>query len=316
MKNRIWIDGCFDLFHFGHANALRQAKGLGGTLICGINSFDDIYKNKGIPVFTDEEREEIVKSCRWVDEVVSKVPYSPSVELIKKFNCDYAVHGDDLACDENGVDVYAETKALGLFKEIGRTKNISTTEIVGRLLLQEKKITVQNQQSTEESLFYKNMKEIFKLPCKKKEGTVVFIDGIFDLYHAGHCKAIENAKKNGDYLIVGLVSDSLAKEYLKVSPILNENERYLVLMSNKYVDEIIMSPSNFDEDFIRKHRISKVFRSPDIKDLSRFQNVKENFIFDNTPNPFSELSTEKIVNRIILNYQLFLKRQNSKISND
>jgi cytidyltransferase-like protein len=28
---RVWSDGCFDMVHFGHANACRQAKALGGT---------------------------------------------------------------------------------------------------------------------------------------------------------------------------------------------------------------------------------------------------------------------------------------------
>ncbi|VDQ16291.1 unnamed protein product [Trichobilharzia regenti] len=35
---RVWVDGCFDLVHFGHANALRQAKALGDQLIVGVHS--------------------------------------------------------------------------------------------------------------------------------------------------------------------------------------------------------------------------------------------------------------------------------------
>jgi len=35
---RVWVDGCFDMVHFGHANALRQAKGLGTKLIVGVHS--------------------------------------------------------------------------------------------------------------------------------------------------------------------------------------------------------------------------------------------------------------------------------------
>jgi len=43
---RVWVDGCFDMVHFGHANALRQAKGLGTKLIVGVHSDEEIAKHK------------------------------------------------------------------------------------------------------------------------------------------------------------------------------------------------------------------------------------------------------------------------------
>lgn len=43
---RVWVDGCFDMVHFGHANALRQAKQLGTKLIVGVHSDEEIAKHK------------------------------------------------------------------------------------------------------------------------------------------------------------------------------------------------------------------------------------------------------------------------------
>ena len=43
---RVWVDGCFDMVHFGHANALRQAKQLGTKLIVGVHSDQEIAKHK------------------------------------------------------------------------------------------------------------------------------------------------------------------------------------------------------------------------------------------------------------------------------
>lgn len=46
----------YDMVHFGHANALRQAKALGTKLIVGVHTDEEITKHKGPPVFTEEER--------------------------------------------------------------------------------------------------------------------------------------------------------------------------------------------------------------------------------------------------------------------
>lgn len=53
---RVYMDGCFDLMHYGHANALRQAKSLGDELVVGVVSDEEIVKNKGPPVLSMEER--------------------------------------------------------------------------------------------------------------------------------------------------------------------------------------------------------------------------------------------------------------------
>jgi ethanolamine-phosphate cytidylyltransferase len=53
---RIWVDGCFDGMHYGHGNALRQAKQFGSQLVVGIHSDKDILKHKGKTVFSEEER--------------------------------------------------------------------------------------------------------------------------------------------------------------------------------------------------------------------------------------------------------------------
>lgn len=44
------------MVHFGHANALRQAKALGDKLIVGIHNDAEITRHKGPPVFTQDER--------------------------------------------------------------------------------------------------------------------------------------------------------------------------------------------------------------------------------------------------------------------
>lgn len=55
-KVRVYMDGCFDMMHYGHANALRQARALGDELVVGVNSDEEIKANKGPPVMSMDER--------------------------------------------------------------------------------------------------------------------------------------------------------------------------------------------------------------------------------------------------------------------
>jgi len=132
---RTYIDGCFDIMHSGHYNAIRQAKALTDILVVGVHSDDEIRKHKGPPVMNNEERLATVRACKWVDEVVFDTPYNPSLELLIKLNCDYCVHGDDLSTTADGRDAYAEVKEAGRMKVVKRTEGVSTTDLVGRLLL-------------------------------------------------------------------------------------------------------------------------------------------------------------------------------------
>lgn len=53
---RVYMDGCFDMMHYGHCNALRQARALGDQLVVGVVSDTEITVNKGPPVTPLEER--------------------------------------------------------------------------------------------------------------------------------------------------------------------------------------------------------------------------------------------------------------------
>ncbi|MFL2940523.1 MAG: glycerol-3-phosphate cytidylyltransferase [Marine Group III euryarchaeote CG-Epi4] len=66
-----YTTGVFDLFHIGHLNILRRAREKCDKLIVGVTTDEllKVYKNKS-PIIPFEERISIVKSIRYVDEVV------------------------------------------------------------------------------------------------------------------------------------------------------------------------------------------------------------------------------------------------------
>ncbi len=68
-----YTTGVYDLFHIGHLNLLRNAKGMCDKLIVGVTTDDLVsYKNK-IPVIPFEERLEIVRSVRYVDAAIPQI---------------------------------------------------------------------------------------------------------------------------------------------------------------------------------------------------------------------------------------------------
>jgi len=87
------------------------------------------------------------------------------------------------------------------------------------------------------------LKEISSF-LKKSNKKIVTINGSFDLLHPGHLKILEEAKSQGDILIVGLNSDLSIKSYKgEKRPIISEKNRAKMLSALECVDYITL----FDE---------------------------------------------------------------------
>lgn len=97
----------------------------------------------------EQDRYKAAAACKWVDEVVEGAPFVTSLEVLRKYNVDYCVHGDDIITDADGNDCYAEVKKAGMFRTVPRTHGVSTTDLVGRMLL----MTKTHHQSSDTSLY-------------------------------------------------------------------------------------------------------------------------------------------------------------------
>ncbi|XP_054393388.2 ethanolamine-phosphate cytidylyltransferase isoform X1 [Pongo abelii] len=157
---RVWCDGCYDMVHYGHSNQLRQARAMGDYLIVGVHTDEEIAKHKGPPVFTQEERYKMVQAIKWVDEVVPAAPYVTTLETLDKYNCDFCVHGNDITLTVDGRDTYEEVKQAGRYRECKRTQGVSTTDLVGRMLL----VTKAHHSSQEMSSEYREYADSFGKP--------------------------------------------------------------------------------------------------------------------------------------------------------
>ena len=142
--NRLWIDGCFDFFHHGHAGVMLQARRLGNALLVGLHSDEAITENKGPTVMNLAERTAAVNACRFSTLCVPHAPYVTSLPWISHYGCQYVVHGDDITSDASGEDCYRFVKKAGRMKIVKRTPGISTTDLVGRMLLCTKSHFIKN----------------------------------------------------------------------------------------------------------------------------------------------------------------------------
>ncbi|XP_047338172.1 choline-phosphate cytidylyltransferase 1-like [Impatiens glandulifera] len=131
---RVYADGIYDLFHFGHARALEQAKKLfpNTYLLVGCCNDETTHMYKGKTVMTDQERYESLRHCKWVDEVIPDAPWVLSQEFIDKHYIDFVAHDSLPYADTSGAgkDVYEFVKSIGKFKETKRTEGISTSDII------------------------------------------------------------------------------------------------------------------------------------------------------------------------------------------
>jgi len=88
--------GSFDLLHVGHARMFEECKKVCDHLIVGVQSDPTIDRpDKNKPIQPHEERIEMVKAVRWVDEVVVYGTEADLLELLKTLPIDIRIIGAD-----------------------------------------------------------------------------------------------------------------------------------------------------------------------------------------------------------------------------
>ncbi len=129
-----YTTGVFDMFHVGHLNILKKAKEQCDYLIVGVSTDELVNSYKShAPVVPFEQRIEIVKAIKYVDEVV------PQVSLDKReawdvLKFDILFHGSDWANSELYKDIVSKLNEVGV-----KTVFIPYTPNVSSSILREKK---------------------------------------------------------------------------------------------------------------------------------------------------------------------------------
>lgn len=139
--------GVYDLLHKGHVELYRRAKGLGDYLIVAAQDGDFIqkYKPTAKVMNSTEDRKYMIKSIRYVDEVIT---YTDVDKIVKEVDFDVFVTGPDQThtgfqraiqwCEENGKEHIV----------LGRTEGVSSSELKAKIVAK----TTQKQEISSESV--------------------------------------------------------------------------------------------------------------------------------------------------------------------
>ena len=122
-----------------------------------------------------------------------------------------------------------------------------------------------------------NIEIINRIKAERKK--IVFTNGCFDLLHVGHIRYLAQAKKLGDYLIIGLNSDSSVKELKgKDRPINSFEDRATLLSPIESVDLVIMFEEQTPENLIKDIVPDILVKGGDynIEDIVGYQTVMQN----------------------------------------
>ncbi len=115
--------GTFDLFHIGHLNLLKRAKSLGDKLIVAVST-DEFNAGKGkTTLMPFEHRVELLRSVRFVDEVIAETCWEQKVTDVQRLGVDVFVIGDDWQGKFDFLQEFCEVVYLP------RTDNISSTDL-------------------------------------------------------------------------------------------------------------------------------------------------------------------------------------------
>lgn len=203
-KYRIgYTQGTYDVVHLEHLNLLNRIKVQCDYLIVGVHSDRLVQQYKDeMPVMSETERYEIISNIKVVDKVIIVNDLTGSGILSN-------IHLDAVFVP------HAWEKEL-FWRDVQRYLGKCNVDIV----------FLPNIETNNVALYEKGFK-------------IGYTTGTFDMFHIGHLHILQKAKKQCDYLIVGVSTDELVQSYKNKLPVIPFVDRVEIIKSTRFADEVI-----------------------------------------------------------------------------
>lgn len=108
-----------------------------------------------------------------------------------------------------------------------------------------------------------------------KKYKIGYTQGTYDLFHIGHLNLLNHAKEQCDYLIVGVNTDRLVKEYKNKNVVIPEQDRAYIVGAIKAVDEVVLTDTLDKKVIAEKLKFDAIFIGDDWKNNERWIKTKE-----------------------------------------
>ncbi len=174
---RIYADGVWDLFHVGHIRLIQRLKHLKGGNNCvliGVCSDEFCKGYKRETIISMEQRVDMLRSCKYVDEVIPACPAPITEQLIRDHNIDLVVHADDYN-DKEMEKWYKVPRLMNKLHIIPYTSEISTTSIIR--VCQDRKLIAMKQERPKEKILMRDSSQqkrpLYYTERKKTEDRMV-----------------------------------------------------------------------------------------------------------------------------------------------
>ncbi len=107
-----------------------------------------------------------------------------------------------------------------------------------------------------------------------KKYKVGYTTGVFDLFHIGHLNLLKNAKECCDYLIVGVSTDEVVREYKHKTPVIPFDERIEIVKAIRYVDQVV--PQTVMDKYLawERYHFDVLFHGDDWKGTSMYNDIE------------------------------------------
>jgi len=108
--------------------------------------------------------------------------------------------------------------------------------------------------------------------------VIGYTTGVYDMFHIGHLNVIRNAKKQCDFLIVGVSTDELVEKEKNKKPVIPFEERIDIVESIKYVDKVVPQINKNKVEAWEKLKFNKMFVGSDWEGTPQWNEYEKQFV--------------------------------------